>query len=361
MRGALRVGDELLLVPGTDRRVRGCAACMRKTARSHEAFAGQRMAVGVAGLAKDEVARGQWLVAPDIASVQRAHRRAAGRLARRGAGAALGHTGARAPGRRRRRWAAWRCSTRRQPGAGRTRPGAAGAARADRRPGMATAWCCAMPRPAARIAGGTVLDPFAPARYRRTPQRLAELQALTLPSLPAACRGPGSGLAAWVSTCSACARPPATVRRRRERAAARCPAHASTAMANGRWARNRSTRRGRRCSPRSPRSTTRIPTTSAPTRRGCAAWPCRACPSRCGARCSMPCTAEGLVTRSGAFVHLPAHGVQLSATEQRIAQKVAPILAAGGCRGRLGARPGARRAGVGATAAHDAGAPGPAR
>jgi selenocysteine-specific elongation factor len=39
--------------------------------------------------------------------------------------------------------------------------------------------------------------------------------------------------------------------------------------------------------------------------------------------------ADGRLTRSGAFVHLPEHGVRLSATEQRLAQKVAPKLAEG--------------------------------
>ncbi len=40
--------------------------------------------------------------------------------------------------------------------------------------------------------------------------------------------------------------------------------------------------------------------------------------------------AEGGVLLRGAFVHLPEHGVRLSAAEQRIAQKVAPLLAGGG-------------------------------
>ncbi|HEY0956567.1 MAG TPA: SelB C-terminal domain-containing protein, partial [Roseateles sp.] len=43
--------------------------------------------------------------------------------------------------------------------------------------------------------------------------------------------------------------------------------------------------------------------------------------------------AAGRIALRGAFVHLPAHGVQLSAVEQRIAQKVAPRLAAAGAEG----------------------------
>jgi selenocysteine-specific elongation factor len=42
---------------------------------------------------------------------------------------------------------------------------------------------------------------------------------------------------------------------------------------------------------------------------------------------------QGAVKVQGAFVHLPEHGVRLSATEQRIAQKVAPLLASAGFEG----------------------------
>jgi selenocysteine-specific elongation factor len=43
--------------------------------------------------------------------------------------------------------------------------------------------------------------------------------------------------------------------------------------------------------------------------------------------------ARGVVAMRGAFVHLPAHGVRLSATEERLAQKVGPRLAAVGFEG----------------------------
>jgi selenocysteine-specific elongation factor len=42
---------------------------------------------------------------------------------------------------------------------------------------------------------------------------------------------------------------------------------------------------------------------------------------------------EGALVRKGAYVQLPEHGAQLSATEERIAQKVAPMLASGGFEG----------------------------
>ena len=63
--GRVRVDDELLVVPGSQRvRVRSLHAQDRAV---DVAEAGQRCAAALAGLAKDEVARGQWLVAPAAA------------------------------------------------------------------------------------------------------------------------------------------------------------------------------------------------------------------------------------------------------------------------------------------------------
>jgi selenocysteine-specific elongation factor len=42
---------------------------------------------------------------------------------------------------------------------------------------------------------------------------------------------------------------------------------------------------------------------------------------------------SGAVLVRGAFVHLPAHGVQLSALDERLAQRVAPLLAQAGFNG----------------------------
>lgn len=43
--------------------------------------------------------------------------------------------------------------------------------------------------------------------------------------------------------------------------------------------------------------------------------------------------AQGQVGVRGAFVHLPDHGIRLSATEERLAQTVAPLLSAAGFEG----------------------------
>jgi selenocysteine-specific elongation factor len=43
--------------------------------------------------------------------------------------------------------------------------------------------------------------------------------------------------------------------------------------------------------------------------------------------------AEGAITLRGAFVHLAEHGLRLSATDERLAQKIAPLMASNGFEG----------------------------
>ncbi|MGI4778933.1 MAG: selenocysteine-specific translation elongation factor [Janthinobacterium lividum] len=63
--GRVRIGDELLLMPGERRvRVRGIHA---QNEQADTAQAGQRCALALAGVAKEEVRRGQWVCAPGIA------------------------------------------------------------------------------------------------------------------------------------------------------------------------------------------------------------------------------------------------------------------------------------------------------
>jgi selenocysteine-specific elongation factor len=67
MAGRVRIGDELLLMPGERKvRVRGIHA---QNEQADVAQAGQRCALALAGVAKDEVHRGQWVCAPGIALV----------------------------------------------------------------------------------------------------------------------------------------------------------------------------------------------------------------------------------------------------------------------------------------------------
>lgn len=173
MAGRVRIGDELRIVPG-DRpvRVRGIHA---QNEQAEAAHAGQRCALALAGVAKDEVHRGQWVCAPGIAlateriDVQlglwpgEAHALRSGTIVHAHLGAsdvmasvALLDRDTLAPGDTalaqlvlREAVSAWHGD------------------RGVLRDASATR----------TVAGVRVLDPFAPTRYRRTPERLQALAA----------------------------------------------------------------------------------------------------------------------------------------------------------------------------------------
>jgi selenocysteine-specific elongation factor len=324
--GRVAIGDELVLVPGTRRaRVRSLHAQNRPVT---EAWAGQRCAIALAGIARDEVQRGQWLAAPSAAlSTDRLdaelmlwHAEAkplrsgtpvhvhVGAASVPGSVAVLDEPATLAPG------ATARVQLVLQ------RP--IGAWHGDRvvlRDASATR----------TIAGGRVLDPFAPVRYRRTPQRLAELSAWALPAPP-------QRLHALLA-----AAPQGLDLRRFAAAQARTRAVAPPAGAlvqadtHGDWA----------------LGADHAATARAAVLSALAAYHERY-PEELGPdaarlrRLALPRLPEppwqallesmrdgGTLQRRGAFVHLPAHGVQLSATEERIAQKVAQGLAAAGFEG----------------------------
>jgi selenocysteine-specific elongation factor len=179
------------------------------------------------------------------------------------------------------------------------------------------------------IAGGRVLDPFAPVRYRRTPQRLAELSGWVLPEadqrLQALLAAAPQGLdLRRFATAQARLRPVpppagALVHADAQGDWALGADHAATARAavlcalaayHERYAEELgpdAARLRRLALPRLPEPL----------------WQALLDALR----------ADGALQRRGAFVHLPAHGVQLSATEERIAQKVAQGLAAAGFEG----------------------------
>lgn len=178
--GRVAVGDELTCAPDprTDLRLRVRSLHAQNRAVG-QARAGERCALALAGANRDELARGRWLVSPGIAlSTQRLDAavrvwkdepralRAGtpvhvhlGSTSVTGSVALLDAGESLAPGAHARVQlvlhtpvAAWRGDrvVLRDASASRT------------------------------IAGGRVLDPFAPTRYRRTPQRLAELDAMAL-------------------------------------------------------------------------------------------------------------------------------------------------------------------------------------
>lgn len=308
--GEIAVGDELV-IQGHRARVRSLHAQNQAVERAQ---AGQRCAVALAGLAKEDAPRGQWLTAPAVAlATERLDARLTlwpgeAKPLRSGTRVHL-HLGAQAV----------MASVAVLDGEAMAPGGSArvqlichapvGAWRGDR--------LVLRDAGASRtIAGGIVLDPFAPVRYRRTPERLAELGACELP----------------------------TAGQRRERLLALSSLGldlARFAQAEGLaepldgWALG---------SEASAALTSRLLTTLAdfhlksPDELGPDAARLR--------RLVAPRLAEplwrqllaelragGRIALRGAFVHLPEHGVQLSAIEERIAQKIAPRLAAAGAEG----------------------------
>ena len=315
--GEVRVGDELALVPSTQHaRARSLHAQNQAVQIAH---AGQRCAVALAGLARDEITRGQWLTDPGVAlATQRLDARLAlwhaePRALRSGA-CVLAHIGA-----------AQVAATLTVLDADMLAPGATalvqlllhtpvGAWHGER----------VLLRDAAAsrtLAGGKVLDPFAPTRYRRTPQRLAELNALTQPSA-----------AARLNALLAVAPHGVDLHRF---AAAQGLAEAPTdlipdsVLAQDGFALGATQKEAfkelvlaalQRFHDKQPDE---LGPDSARLRRLTAPR----LPTPLWQALVASLAAQGALVLHGAVVHLPAHGARLSANETRIAQKVAPALA----------------------------------
>jgi len=317
--GRVQVGDELALVPGERvLRVRSVHADNRAVA---SAQAGQRCALALAGIAKDEIARGQWLVAPAAAlATDRLDAtltlwQAEARALRSGTPVHL-HIGA----------AAVPASVALldrdllAPGASarvqlvlRQRIGAWHGERLLLRDAAATR----------TLAGAVVLDPHAPTRYRRTPARLAELDALALDD-------PAARVAALVA-----AAPQGVDLARLRAAQGRDLAPPPQATTAGGWALGAAQAAQARAALLAAlaafheRHTEELGPDPARLRR--LALP--RLPAALYRALLAALVAAGELTLRGACVHLPAHGVRLSASEERIAQKVAPRLAAAGFEG----------------------------
>ena len=333
--GTVQVGDELALSPGpADLRVRVRSLHAQDRAVTR-ASAGQRCALALAGVAKDQVPRGHWLTAPAVAlradrldttltlwpaepkplrsgATVHVHLGAAQVLA---SVAVLAHQG--------------------QPAAA-LMPGEAGTVQLLlHQPLGAWAGDRVVLRDASAsrtLAGGTVLDPFGPVRYRRTPARLAELAALAEPTLPqriqallaAAPQGIDlrrlAAAQGWPDAPATLPLPPGVLQQhdaQDDSALGTDQAHQARAAVLQRLA-DFHHRQPDELGPDSARlrrlAQPRLPE---PLWRALLAH----------------LQQQGLVARRGAFVHLPAHGVQLGAIDQRIAQKVGPALAAAGAEG----------------------------
>lgn len=178
--GRVQVGDVLQQLPDGPKelRVRSLHAQNRSTDSAH---AGQRCAINLAGIERDQLQRGHWLAQPGIASVSD----------RLDVELHLWHAEPRAI----------RSGTRVHVHLGTTAsPAAVAVLDADTlAPGGTGLAQLVLPQPLAAwhgdrlilrdaagqriIGGGRVLDSRAPVRYRRTPQRLQLLQALQRPTL----------------------------------------------------------------------------------------------------------------------------------------------------------------------------------
>jgi len=318
--GQIRVGDEVSLTPdsrGQRWRVRSLHAQNQSVTQAHS---GQRCAVGLVGLAKDEVGRGQWLAAPAAAlATERFDARlrlwpAEAKALRSGTPVHV-HLGARSvlgsvailegdvlqPGAE-----AWVQLVLRE---------AIGAWRGDR--------IVLRDASASRtIAGGVVLDPFAPSRYRRTPERLAELAALQQPD--AAAR-----LQALLA-----AAPQGLDLRRFARAEGLpqvlTPAEGALNVheAEADWTLADAAAEGlaQRLLTGLAEFHARQPDELGPDAARLRRLTAPRLPEPLWRALLARLRAAGRIAQRGAFVHLPAHGVQLSAVETRIAQKIAPML-----------------------------------
>lgn len=143
------------------------------------------------------------------------------------------------------------------------------------------------------LGGGRVLDGAAPARNRRTPARLAQLQALRQESLEEALPtllGAASTRNAWCNPSTARAST-GGCRKRWSRCRPASAPGCSPGSAGSPWSSN--------CSPACGASTKSYRTNSVPTATACVATPCRSWNGRCSSPCSTPpwpavmCTAAG--------------------------------------------------------------------
>ncbi len=341
--GRVAVGDELVRVPGGPRvRVRSLHAQNRVV---EEARAGQRCAVGLVGLAKDEIGRGQWVVSPAAALAtdrmdvlltlwheeSRALRSGTpvhvhiGAIDMPGTVAILDEHG---PG------GDQASSTGSAGSADRLLPGATARVQLILRSPVG-AWhgdrIVLRDASASRtLAGGVVLDPHAPARYRRTPQRLAELAALALPNLDERVRALVGSAPNGVDLnrlAAAQGQTTATL-------AAALDEATLTRSGDG-WALGSTQSQAARQSllEALARFHAGHPEELGPDAARLRRLALPRLPEPLFRALLAGLQAEARVLVRGAYVHLPEHGVQLSATEERLAQKVSPALAAAGYEG----------------------------
>lgn len=323
--GRVQVGDELRLVPGGRTvRVRSLHAQNRAVS---SAQAGQRCAVALAGLPRDGVARGQWLAGAAVAASTnrldmaltlwhaetRALRSGVPVHVHIGSSSVMGTVALLDPPL--------------------LEPGQSGLAQLVLREPVG-AWhgdrVVLRDASASRtVAGGQVLDPQAPVRYRRTPQRLAELAALSHPSL-------SERLNTLLSVA------PQGLDLHRFQAAQGTPltevlATLDDAVLQQHDAHSHHLLHAAQVQPASERLREALarfhqthPDQLGPDSARLRRLALPRLPEPLWRALLTRLQAAGLLSQRGAFVHLPEHGVRLSATEERLAQRLsAPLQEAG--------------------------------
>ncbi len=338
--GEVAIGDELLLLPpaqGQSPRRARVRSLHAQNASAERAIAGQRVAIGLVGLDKDDVERGQWLAAPGIAQwTDRLDARlrlwsAESKPLRSGAVVHV-HVGADQV-------------TGSVAVLGQVAGGVAGDAIDALAPGEEAFVQLVLHRPigawagdrvvlrdasATRaLAGGVVLDPQAPARYRRTPQRLAELQALTAETAERRLAGlldqapMGVDLARF-----AAGQGVAIGELSSDLTVVRGPAGPAWALGPAQTAHWEALALER----------LRAYHAAQPDELGpdLARWRRLTAPRMAEPlwrALAQRLAGDGRIVLSGAAAHLPEHGVQLSALDERLAQKVWPRLLSAGFEG----------------------------
>ncbi|MDR2991032.1 MAG: selenocysteine-specific translation elongation factor [Burkholderiaceae bacterium] len=327
--GQVAVGDELALTPAPGGQpIRTRARSLHAQNQPVErAWTGQRCAVALAGLPRQQAARGQWLTNPAVAlAIERLDARLTLWLDEpqplRPGGRVQVHVGA--------------AHT----------PGTVALLDAEAlAPGRSARVQLVLHAPvgawhgervllrdangARTLAGGQVLDPCPPARYRRTPQRLAELAALEQPD-------PGARLTALIAAA------PFGVDLLRLAAAQgwrACPAPAVNALraegAGFSWALGAAQTQalGAAALAALARLHQQQPDEPGPDAARLKRLAAPRLPIPLWRALIAQLIADETVARAGACLHLPEHGAQLSVAETRIAQTAAPALRAAGPNG----------------------------
>jgi len=308
-------------VPGQQRaRVRSIHAQNRPAERAH---AGQRCALNLAGIVRTGVERGQWICDPAVAlATDRLDARVSvwrGEAALRAGASVHLHVGA---ADRMARVAVLQSDP--------LMPGASGYVQLIVQREL-SAWrgdrVVLRDAAAARtLAGGEVLDPSAPARYRKTPQRLAELEALAQadPAHRLDLMLPGAVLGVPLQRLQ-CAWALQDIEPVLPESAVRIGSGAGAwAIAPSRWDALQQMLLAALAKVHEHEADS-IGVEQARLQR--IALP-RAAPIVVE-QAIEALLAAGRVARQGAFLHLPEHAVRLSEQERRLAQRVLPLLQAG--------------------------------